>query len=196
MGRHTESYRLLVTDHVHGRQGVASDFTGWAEDPEAAIAAYRLALREQVDGTTVDLQRVEATSVMSTGVAAFRETTLRYAGKRAPEVSPTSVDDTDAAPVSPYAAHGYAARVELSPGMARVLVKAHQSGGRLHGELTGTVTSLIDRGLMGTVQRLGQAHHLTDRGRRMASFLAGSPELEPWIRTMTGNRRTLEVPQN
>jgi hypothetical protein len=199
MGRHTESYRLVVTDNVPGREGVASSFNGWAEDPESAIAAYNNAVLRQVDGTTVELQRVENTSVMSSTKAASTKAAgpmrpLYTVQEDAPDADgPT--DDHDPTAVSRYAAHGYVASVELSSGMARVLVRAVQSGGKVRGGLSGTVTALIDRGLMGTIRKGGDPHHLTDRGRRLASFLAGSPDLDQWIGHGSGLRR-FDVPQD
>lgn len=210
MGNHTESYKLVVTDNVSGREGVARSFTGWESDPEEAIKAWHRAADDAADGTTVDLVRIEATSVMHQITAARPETTRRYAdtglreGADPPPViletaaerdADGPADDYDPTAVSRYAAHGYAANVELSPGMARILVRAHQSDGRLSGGLTGTLTALIDRGLMGTVRKGGDPHHLTDRGRRLASFLVGSRDLDQWIGHGSGLRR-FDVPQD
>jgi len=168
MGKHTEEYRLTVTDHVPGRTGVASDFTGWAEDPEAAIAAYREVLRRgQVDGTTVDLERVEATSLMSSGVAVKRETMSahRAAGHFAEPV----VSDAGRT-------------VEITKGMAYALVAARESDGEVR-TVTGTVCALIDRGLC----EVGQTHPLTQDGRDVADMVKAEDAL---ARSWSGSRGT------
>lgn len=171
--QHTESYRLVVTDHVKGRKGMAYDYTGWEEDPEGAIAGYRDAVRNQVDGTAVSLVRVETTSLMSSIRAARPATVEAY----------QTLAEEDPADV---------AEVKLTPAMARVLLL-----GRHHGYQVpvsskphlGVVVALIDRKLLHTVLTAQDPHRLTDRGAVLADILDAENRLDPsWFRDGHGER--------
>lgn len=204
MGLHTESYKLVVTDHVPGREGIARSFTGWESDPEGAIAAWHQAADNAADGTTVDLIRIETTSVMHQVSATRPETAKRYADRPHPQAAPpvdireeqeqaqpregTVWDDNlEPVPVSPYAAYGDAVQVTLTPPMVRALGLARNGGGRIPREdvqdqvKIGTIVALIDRGLMGSVDQGVEADTLTERGRRLADLVHGEMDLGSWI---------------
>jgi hypothetical protein len=209
MGDHTESYRLIVTDHVPGREGVARSLTGWESDPEAAIAAWHELAGNAADGTTVDLVRIEATSVMHQITAARPETVKRFkdpspAGQQetAPlRTGPVWAEGLEPVPVSPYADHGDVSRVELTRPMAKAIRLARDGGGRISPEdarrhvPVGTIVALIDRGLMGSVEQGVPADTLTERGRRLADRMFGEMDLQQWIASGQGARK-FDVPQD
>ena len=207
MGDHTESYRLIVTDHVPGREGVARSLTGWESDPEAAIAAWHELADNAADGTTVDLVRIEATSVMHQITAARPETVKRYTapvGQQEPAPLHTGsawAEGLEPVPVSPYAAHGDASLVSLTRPMARALQLARDGGGRIPPEdvqrsvPVGTIVALIDRGLMGSVEQGVPADTLTERGRRLVEHMSEKMDLQYWIAYGSGERK-FDVPQD
>lgn len=174
--QHTESYRLVVTDHVEGRKGMAYDYTGWEEDPEGAIIRYRKEIRNQVDGTTVNLFRVETTSLMSS-IRAVR-------APRRPSVPPERVQEEPAD----------VTEVRLTPALARVLLLGRHHGYQVpvSSRVTiplGAVGALIDRGLLHTVETAQDPHRLTDRGAVLADILDAENQLAPsWFLDGRGER--------
>lgn len=172
--QHTESYRLVVTDHVEGRKGMAYDYTGWKEDPEGAIIRYRKEIRHQVDGTTVNLFRVETTSLMSS-IRAMR-------APRRPSVPPERVQEEPAD----------VTEVRMTPPMARMLLLARRNGHQVPVSAKphlGVVVALIDRKLLHTVRTAQDPHRLTDRGAVLADILDAENRLDSsWFLDGHGER--------